>query len=758
MKYHHILYALPTQILFHHLKKNLALLFIWFFFLASVLGGVGQVYGIHYLFLDPEYLNEVSFYSFFWVGLALGNFTIAFHITSYILDGHRFPFIGILEKPFSKYSVNNSLIPLLALTIYVVAIISFQANNEMTDWSQIFWFITGLLLGYSLMHLIMYMYFRFTNKDIFRYLAGSVDKRLRKSQLSRHRVMNKLKETKVGARVDYYFDLRLRFRKCDNLRDFYDKESVLKVFDQNHFNSVILEIIIILLVIGLGFFLEQPWAQIPAAASVLLLFSIVIMLVGAISYWFRGWGVAFVFALFVAANFVAKHGWIGKVHPARGLDYSNKAAPYNLSQLGDLASSENYEKDRRKMLETLKAWRHKFDSTQNPKLVLIAVSGGGQRAALWTVNALFEIDGQLSRPVFENTAMITGASGGMIGAAYYREMYLRSKLKGESLSSQREQMLNNIGKDNLNSIIFSLVVNDTFFKLRTYDYEGHKYLKDRGYIFERSLNANLGGVLDKEIADYQPYESAARIPVMLMSPVVANDGRKLYISSSPVSYFTTSKWSTFSKQQQKIRGVDFSRMFAEQGAENLSFLSALRMSASFPYITPTISLPSNPRVEVMDAGIADNFGISDALKFSYVFEDWLERNTSGLVLLVIRDTRKVSPVEQRSYPSLIDRLTNPISSVYNNLANIQDIRNDAQIETAKGHFEIPVHVVELEYDTYNLLEDMHFASNVQERERKEIQRASLSWHLTTREKKSIIENIYTSQNQKSIEALKKLLQ
>ena len=87
-----------------------------------------------------------------------------------------------------------------------------------------------------------------------------------------------------------------------NLQDFYDKQAVLKVFDQNHFNSVIIELAIILLILFLGTFMDNPYFQIPAAASSLLMFSILVMLVGAFSYWLRGWGVAFVFGLFLMVN------------------------------------------------------------------------------------------------------------------------------------------------------------------------------------------------------------------------------------------------------------------------------------------------------------------------------------------------------------------------------------------------------------------------------------------------------------------------
>ncbi|MEQ9307115.1 MAG: patatin-like phospholipase family protein, partial [Marinoscillum sp.] len=128
-----IVYSFPLQLLFHNVRRNLALVILWVLFVITISGGIGKIYGIHYLYLDPEYINKVDFWSFFIVGLAFGNFTMAFHITCYILDSHRFSFVGILERPFAKFSLNNSVLPLAAFIVYVILVIRFQFNNEFTS-------------------------------------------------------------------------------------------------------------------------------------------------------------------------------------------------------------------------------------------------------------------------------------------------------------------------------------------------------------------------------------------------------------------------------------------------------------------------------------------------------------------------------------------------------------------------------------------------------------------------------------------------
>ncbi len=731
-----LLHSFPVQLLFHHVKRNLPLLAVWLLFLAATFGGIGRVYGIQYLFLDPEYLNQVDFWSFFIMGLAFAILTMAFFITSYILDGHKFSFIGLLERPFLKFSLNNSIIPLVVAILYSWKVIDFQWNNGTHSLAGIGQLLAGFLVGAISFSVLTFLYFRFTNKDIFLYLAGTVDKRLRRSGLSRERIMRRWKESHVKHEVRTYLDLKLKVHDCTHLHNFHDRAAILKVFDQNHFNSVVFDLSIILVTLLLGAFMDNPVFQIPAAASVMLLFSIVIMMVGAITYWFKGWGVAFVVALFIVANMLVEAGAIRKIQLVPGMNYETKT-PYTLEHLEKASSIEASEKDRMAMEPVLNNWREK-QTLKKPKMVLICTSGGGQRAALWTFNALQRIDQRLQGQIMDKAFMISGASGGMIGAAYYRELYLKRRM-GSNLELHDRKWLANLGKDNLNPIIFSLVVNDTFLKLSSFQHEGRSFKKDRGYMFEQSLNSNLEGIFNKNIGDYKKEEQRANIPWMLLSPTVANDGRKLYISNLPVSFMNADPEGQGGSS--KIRGLDFINYFKDQDAERISMLTALRMSASFPYITPTVSLPSEPRLEIMDAGISDNFGISGALRFMQVFKDWITENTDGVILLVIRDTKKINQPRARPNASIADRFFLPISDVYNNLANMQDINNDLQLHFVQQWLKAPFHVVEVAYDN----------------EAQNQQRASLSWHLTNREKETIIKAIDLDANVKSVDELARLL-
>ncbi len=734
-----IIHSFPIQLLFTHIRRNIALLAIWGILIAAMSGNLGRVYGIHYLFLDPEYLGQVNFWSFFILGVTFGQLTMAFHMTSYILDSHRYTFLGVLKRPFAHFALNNSLIPFGVLVIYMVMLVRFQLSDELATPKTILEDAGGFLLGTFSLLVISFLYFRWTNKDIFKQMAGDVDKRLRKSGLSRDRMMKRLKETQQQQQrfvVHNYLSLGLKIKRTDQSESRFEREQILKVFDQNHINSVIIGLLLIIMLLLMGAFIDHPVLQIPAGASSILLFTVGVILLGAVSFWFRGWGFAFVVGLLFVINLGVKKGLITGVHQAKGLNYNTTPAPYHLDSLRAMNDKTAYNQDIHDVIHSLENWKSRQDSDK-PKMLLICVSGGGQRSALWTMNALQRADSMLGGNLMTRSTLITGASGGMIGAAYYRELYLRSLV--DSINPNDPKYLTAIAKDNLNPVVFSLLVNDAFVSFRNYEFAGKTYRKDRGHAFERNLNQNIEYVLDKKISDYQAPEHEGLIPTMLLAPTISNDGRKLYVTSRPFSFMNIDE----DREVPNVRAVDFLRLFERQDAEDLSFMSALRMSASFPYITPTISLPSKPRMEIMDAGIADNFGVSDALRFTYVFKNWILENTSGVVMVIIRDTEPNERIHARPIPSIIDRLTYPIASVYNNLASIQDRKNDAHLEQAKDWMGGKLETVQFVYGAGIALSEQ--------------ERASLSWHLTTKEKQSILESIHSEQNIKALNELRALV-
>ena len=728
-----IYYSFPVKLLINHVKNNQVLLLFWACLFALIYGHIGKFLGIQYLFLDPEYLNKVDFFSFMMLGISLAAFTTAFHITSYIIDGHRFSFVGKITRPFITFSINNSIIPVVFIGAYIYLIINYQFYSGSQPGSKIALGIAGLISGFLLIGIILYTYFLLTNKDIFMYVVCKLDEKLKqKVPATRASAMNKLKTARAKQiTVKSYFNLRLKPTKIIDDQGFYDKATVLLVFDQNHFNLVIIEFFIFSLLLLIGFFREYAIFQIPAAASLMLLFTILVMIAGAFSYWFGRWSTTVAIVIFLVLNIVAKESFLSREYQAYGLDYSTERVEYNLKSIKD--GGVNYNKDKASTLAILENWKAAHPDNEKPKMVLTCVSGGGQRASLWTLAALQRADSISKGELMKHTTLITGASGGMIGAAYFRELILRNKSSTLPNSPYHPSHLHNIAQDNLNSIIFSLLVNDFFIGGLKYSEPGLNFRKDRGYAFEKQLEMNTGGLLNKTLSEYAEPEQKAQIPMLVMAPTIMNDGRKLFISPQNISYMATDP------EFENWYGVDFLRLFKKQKSDQLTFYSALRMNAAFPYITPNVSLPSQPPLEIMDAGIADNFGINDAVRFLYVFQDWINENTSGVVILSIRDSKKEFTITNAEGTSIIEKITTPISSIYSNFENLQNLNNDSQVQHARSWFGGDLKHIIIEYNP-------QLNVNITDR-------ASLNWRLTEKEKQSLLENIDSKVNQEKIDLL-----
>ncbi|HET9054786.1 MAG TPA: patatin-like phospholipase family protein, partial [Cyclobacteriaceae bacterium] len=465
-----VFYSFPVQLLFNNFKRNHVMMLCWVVLFAMITGAFGKYLGIPYLFLDPEYLNKVNFTSFFILGITTAGFTTAFQITSYINDGHRFSFVGALPKPFTKFAINNSIIPIVFFGVYLFQVVRFQVSNQYSDPATLVWNITGLITGFLFMSGIFFTYFRFTNKDIFKYVVCRIDEKLKeKVQVTRASAMKKLDiARKKQVRVDNYID-GFRIRKIEDESDFYDRVEVLKVFDQNHFNLVIIELFIFALILVLGIFKDYPVFQLPAAASFMIFITVFVMLSGAFSYWFGNWSATAALVIFLIVNFLFGEDFFSKKYEAFGLDYHKRPAVYSVAALKKLNTDSIIARDKDSTLVMLENWRHKFPAAQKPKMVFLCVSGGGKRAALWTLNAMQTADSLTAGGLMEKTILITGASGGLIGASYYRELKLREK-QGEATRPFSAAHRDQISTDNLNPLIFSLLANDLFVGFTRFEY------------------------------------------------------------------------------------------------------------------------------------------------------------------------------------------------------------------------------------------------------------------------------------------------
>src|SRR6476659_5040225 len=111
-------YSFPIQLLLLHFRKAQVLLIFWFILFLTLTGNFMKIFGANALFLAPEYLGNVNAAGAAITGTSAAVFIMSWNITTFILHSQRFRFLATNSKPFLKYCVNNSIIPICFLLVY----------------------------------------------------------------------------------------------------------------------------------------------------------------------------------------------------------------------------------------------------------------------------------------------------------------------------------------------------------------------------------------------------------------------------------------------------------------------------------------------------------------------------------------------------------------------------------------------------------------------------------------------------------------
>lgn len=727
-----IFYSFPIQLLILHFRKYQVLLIFWFILASTINSGFLKSFGADALFFVPEYLGNVNALSAATLGIAMGVFFMCWNITTFILHTRRFKFLATASTPFLKYCFNNSLLPIIFLTFYLAKSIQFNINKELLSAGEEAALILGFLGGLILLIAFSFAFFFGADRTILRNITPVIanPEYFKKS----FDPAKKQQADGFGMKVDYYLSGRFKLRKARPVSH-YNQDFLDTIFKHHHFAGMIGVILAFLFLIVCGFFLDVKFFQPPAAASIIVFFALLISVIGALTYFLQSWSLLFVIALVAILNILYQQEIIDPRNKAYGINYTNKMErpQYSKESLQQLCTPALIAADRNNMLQILNNWKSR-QATEKPVMIFINVSGGGLRSATFVMNTLQQLDSITNGKLMRQTFLISGASGGMLSAAYYRELY-NNKRKGLSVNLHQKVLTDNISQDLLNPVFSSMISRDIFSPAQKFSVGPYRYIKDRGYAFEEKLNENSGNILNKQLKDYVADEKAGNIPMMIFNSVVTSDGRKMMIGTQPLSFMMK---PVAAEKDTNISpdAIDFAALFAKQNPMNLRMLTALRMNATFPYVLPNVWLPSNPVVDVMDAGLRDNFGEETTLRFIDNFEDWIEKNTGGVIILQIRDRQKDNWQHILETGTITDILVKPATMLQHNWFRLQDYSQN---------------------ETYSLLSqaacyNLQRVAFIYVPKTQELG-AALSFHLTAAEKKDVIASFNTEDNQHVLKAL-----
>ena len=734
-----IFYSFPLQLLLLHFKKFQVLLVFWFVLFSEVGGGFMKAYGVNSLYLSPEYLGEVNAVSAGIVGMSVAVFIMSWNITTFILFCRHFKFLATTTRPFLKYCINNSVIPLIFLFFYFGEALYFNKYRELSSSWQVFVMISGFLLGFTLIIAVSFLYFFRADRSITQRMVTVIGRPNEFKSVFQPQVAL----TSGGSRlikVTSYLNTPFTARPVRDVTH-YSSIFIETVFSRHNFAAMLSVFIAFIFLITVGFFLDHHIFQLPAAASITLFFAILVAVAGAFSYFLQSWSVPFFVLLIVLLNILYVNEVIDPTNKAYGLNYSKniERADYSREGLQALCTPQKVEKDKAQMIQILENWKKK-QKEEKPFLFIINVSGGGTRSATFTLSVLQRLDSLCGGRLMDKTFLITGASGGMLGAAYYREL-ARERSEGKNLYLYSNKYVDDISKDLLNPTFSSFVARDMAAPAQKFKIGDYYYIKDRGYAFEEKLRENTRNLLDRQLKDIAKDEYNAKTPLMMFNAVITRDGRKMVISTQPVSFLMMPTYDSLRTAAPDPDEVDFAALFAKQNPMNMRLLTALRMNATFPYVLPNVWLPSAPVIDVMDAGLRDNYGPETALRFADVFKDWLKENTAGVIMLQIRDRKTGGWDDPFESTDVSELITKPMLLLQYNWYKMQEYNQDNTFSLTAQAMNNKLYRIAFQYEA-----------------RSADAKAALNFHLTQREKINILEALDNDHNTKSFGLFASFLQ
>jgi hypothetical protein len=414
-------------------------------------------------------------------------------------------------------------------------------------------------------------------------------------------------------------------------------------------------------------------------------------------------------------------------------------------------------------------------SKTRPKIVLVAVSGGGIRSAVWTGVVLEGLEktmpgGEGKAAFRDHVRLFTGASGGMVGASLWVADFERNYPdRGEPAVGAEDQALglgpvsSTLAEQSLLPTVQTAVMRDFSRNVLVPPWKAVAYDRGRSLEDKWMFNARARGYgppgktideidalrasgrrpspFNRTFADLHALEAEGRRPSLVFSPMLVEDSRRLLVSNLDLRNLAVAVGPLGGERpdgdlrgQYSRSGLEFFKLFPEAHS-TFQVGTAARMSATFPVVSPAVSLPTVPARRVVDAGYFDNYGVDLASMWMIQNRMELLKHCGGVAIVEIRAFplqergREFHPggdPEQAEAAGLladaVSTVSTPLRAVLRARANASYHRNNELLATLDHAFNTAVEA-----------NDPFFRRFVFELNTD----ASLNWYLSSEEKKGI---------------------
>jgi hypothetical protein len=354
-------------------------------------------------------------------------------------------------------------------------------------------------------------------------------------------------------------------------------------------------------------------------------------------------------------------------------------------------------------------------------VVVVATTGGGITAALWTARVLTSLQREIGPDFSRSIRLISSVSGGSVGTMYFLDRFTP---QGPPAAADLDRIVAAAGKPSVDAAAWGLAYPDLWRVFFGFLVAPNKTL-DRGWALERAWRSHLLN-RDATLADWGAGSSAGWLPAAVLNATASETGEQFLLT--PLGW------------DHPWKGRFFSTVYP---ARDLHVTTAARLSATFPWVSPITRArdvdgrPAAPGFHLADGGYFDNFGVVSVVNWLRSLPDnqWQELKQRGLLLVLIRafpDSPETPGPRARQHEGWLWSGVGPLLTMYN-------VRTSAQASTGDVEMALVQKVL-----VCNGVGNLEVVFQLQ-------QSSPLSWKLTDEEKKAILAGWDEERNRKSLE-------
>ena len=398
-------------------------------------------------------------------------------------------------------------------------------------------------------------------------------------------------------------------------------------------------------------------------------------------------------------------------------------------------------------VDVVNVWHTKHQADSNPVMVVIATSGGGSHAARWTTEVLQRLraDEALGERFVNSISFVSAVSGGALGTMYALEQFGSRPPSADAMAAARD----NASRSNVGALAWGMAYPDFVRKIfpvlfsngrdRAWwkPFDGRR---DRGWALEQTWRSRLAaGSTRDTLASWTENARAGTRPAVVFNATLMETGQRFLISRVRIP---------------ETSAEEFVNLYPDR---DLSIVTAVRLSAAFPYLSPMARpLASNSNeggkpfedvaYHVADGGYYDGSGTLTAVEFlKSVVTRYRELGHRKVLLVEIRTARDPEK-KAGGHTSWLAGLVEPLSTALSVSSSSQASRARFERDLLRERWNnCDLKGEDATKDKRVQIESVVFHFNGT---------GLLPWHLSTKDMTDISDAWGTRKNQEALKAAK----